>query len=564
MNLQEDAEFSDIAIHYTDVAEAIDKLSMWSGPGPDGVSGILLKKAKLPIARMLSNILQSSLDTCTIPDVLKLAFICPTLKPSGSRERAASWRPISLTSHVVKTWERVIRKALVNFLEVNDKMDPNQHGSRQNRSCLSQLLEHQDEILKMLEEGSNVDVIYSDFEKAYDKVDHNELVSKMEKQFNIKGKMLKWMKHFLHNRKQQVLIEGRLSKVSKVVSGSVQGSVLGPVMFLIYVKDLSKNMTANTKIFVDDAKLKNKINTEEDVEEMQENVNKLFDWENENKMKCNGAKFQVMRYGYNQEIKENTVYFTKEMKGVIEQFDNLRDLGVIMTDDAKFTSHVNKVVKQVRQKVGWMLRTFYSRKTDVLKQLWKSLAQCHVDYCSQLYMPEGESCDMTRIEKLFYDFTSKIPEVRNMNYWERIKHLKMFSQQRRMERYRVIYMWKCLEGKVPACGVAAAAANLRLGRRAAVPGLRPGGRRAVQTLREQSFQINGARLFNSLPKKLRDMTRDQDEFKAALDQHLAGIPDQPRMAGLVPGAVDQVSGKQSNSLLAWCGRTGGAAPITEC
>ena len=134
VNLQEDAEFSDIAIHYTDVAEAIDKLSMWSGPGPDGVSGILLKKAKLPIARMLSNILQSSLDTCTIPDVLKLAFICPTLKPSGSRERAASWRPISLTSHVVKTWERVIRKALVNFLEVNDKMDPNQHGSRQNRA----------------------------------------------------------------------------------------------------------------------------------------------------------------------------------------------------------------------------------------------------------------------------------------------------------------------------------------------------------------------------------------------------------------------------------------------
>ena len=271
-----------------------------------------------------------------------------------------------------------------------------------------------------------------------------------------------------------------------------------------------------------------------------------------------------MRYGYNQEIKDNTVYFTKEMEGVIEQFDNLRDLGVIMTDDAKFTSHINKVVKQVRQKVGWMLRTFYSRKTEILKQLWKSLAQCHVDYCSQLYMPEGESSDMTRIEKLFYDFSSKIPEIRNMNYWERIKHLKMFSQQRRMERYRIIYMWKCLEGKVPACGVTAAAANARLGRRAAVPGLRPGGRRAVQTMREQSFQINGARLFNCLPRKLRDMTRDQDQFKAALDQHLAGIPDQPRMAGLVPTAVDQISGKQSNSLLAWCGRTGGAVPITEC
>ena len=166
---------------------------------------------------------------------------------------------------------------------------------------------------------------------------------------------------------------------------------------------------------------------------------------------------------------------------------------------------------------------------------------------------------MTRIEKLFYDFSSKIPEIRNMNYWERIKHLKMFSQQRRMERYRIIYMWKCLEGKVPACGVTAAAANARLGRRAAVPGLRPGGRRAVQTLREQSFQTHGPRLFNSLPRKVRDITGDQDLFKWELDQYLAGIPDQPRMGGLVPWAVDQVTGKQSNSLLAWSRGTGGAA-----
>ena len=513
---------------------------------------------------MLTNILQSSLEAGTIPDGLKLAFICPIKKPSGSRERASSWRPISLTSHLVKTWERVIRKSLVNFLEVNNKMDPNQHGSRQNRSCLSQLLEHHDEILKMIEEGSNVDVIYSDFEKAYDKIDHKVLVFKMEKQFKIKGKMLKWLTTFLENRKQQVVIEGRKSKVSKVVSGSVQGSVMGPVLFLMYVKDLSKNITANTKIFVDDAKIKNKIETEDDVNEMQDNINKLFEWENTNKMKCNGAKFQVLRYGYNQEIKENTVYFTNEMEDVIEQFDNLRDLGVIMTDDAKFSKHIDKVVKQVRQKVGWILRTFESRKAYFLKQLWQSLAQCLVDYSSQLYMPEGNSCDMMRIEKLFYDFTAKIPEVREKNYWERLKHLKMYSQQRRMERYRCIYIWKCLEGKVPPCGVVAAPENLRLGRRVAVPGLRPGGRRAAQTLREQSFTINGARLFNCLPKHLRDLTKDQDQFKAALDQHLMGIPDQPRMAGLVPGAMDQVSGKQSNSLLAWSGRTGGAAPATGC
>ena len=99
-----------------------------------------------------------------------------------------------------------------------------------------------------MEEGSNVDVIYSDFEKAYDKIEHKQLISKMNKDVKIRGKALQWMKSFLENRKQQVLVEGKKSGVSKVVSGSVQGSVLGPVMFLIYVKDLTKNIKANKKI----------------------------------------------------------------------------------------------------------------------------------------------------------------------------------------------------------------------------------------------------------------------------------------------------------------------------
>ena len=373
----------------------------------------------------------------------------------------------------------------------------------------------------------------------------------MKKQFKIKGKMLMWIRNFLMKRKQQVLVEGRKSQVSKVVSGSVQGSVLGPVLFLMYIRDLSTNIEASTKIFVDDAKIKEKIQTENDVEHMQEEINKLFKWEEANKMKCNGAKFQLMRYGQDLELKQNTNYFTRDMEDVIEQFSNLRDLGIIMSDDGKFTHHVDKVVKQVRQKSGWILRTFYSRQTELLKQLWKSLAQCHIDYSSQLYMPAGHSDDMKRIEQLLYNFTRKIPELRSGNYWQNLKLLKLFSQERRMERYRMIYVWKVLEAKVPNCGVVEAPENERLGRRVTIPSLRPGGRRAAQTLREQSFQINGARLFNSLPKKIREIKKNQEDFKEALDQHLARIPDQPRMGGLVPAAIDQLTGRQSNSLLAW-------------
>ena len=233
---------------------------------------------------------------------------------------------------------------------------------------------------------------------------------------------------------------------------------------------MSKNITANMKFFVDDAKLKDSINTEEDVEKLQENLENLYLWEATNKMIFNGTKFQVVRYGQNEEIKNSTMYFTARMEDVIQQFDSIRDLGVIVSDDARFDKHLDKVISTVRQKIGWVCRTFYTRRTDVLKQLWKSVIQCHIDYCSQLYKP-GQTKGMLSIEKLFYDFTLKIPEVRQANYWKRLEILKMYSQERRMERYRVIYIWKILEGYAPNCGVEVDLGNARMGRTCKIPKL---------------------------------------------------------------------------------------------
>ena len=168
---------------------------------------------------------------------------------------------------------------------------------------------------------------------------------------------------------QKVLIHETLSEESQVVSGAVQGSVLGPVFFLMFIGDITDDKTANTKLFVDDAKVKSKIEKEEDVEALQVNLDTLYKWEETNKMKFNGSKFQLLRYGTNEEIKNNAVYFTGHMEDIIDQFSSIRDLEVIMADDGRFDCHIEKVVKKVRQKIGWILRTFYTRRTDMLKQL---------------------------------------------------------------------------------------------------------------------------------------------------------------------------------------------------
>ena len=322
----------------------------------------------------------------------------------------------------------------------------------------------------------------------------------------------------------------------------------------MFIGDITEDLEASTKLFVDDAKVKKQIETEEDVEHLQESMNKLYEWETKNKMKFNGSKFQVLRYGPNEELKNNTMYFTGQMEEVITQFSSLRDLGVIMSDDAKFDCHIEKVVRKVRQKVGWMFRSFYTRRLDILKQLWKTLVQCDIDYCSQLYMP-SQTKGMQAIEKLFADFTAKIPTLREMNYWERLVHMKMYSQERRMERYRIMYVWKILEGYAPNCGIEITNENLRLGRKCRIPKLVTNGRKYIQTLRESCFQTNGPRLFNCLPKRIREIRRDLEYFKIELDKFLSSVPDQPKLGRLIPTAVCRVTTHQSNSLITWIQET---------
>ena len=227
-------------------------------------------------------------------------------------------------------------------------------------------------------------------------------------------------------------------------------------------------------------------------------------------MKFNASKFEVLRYGKNNTLKESTLYLTPNSEDYIQEKECLRDLEILMT----FSSYVEQVCSKVKQKSGWILRTFQTRNTWFLKFMWKSLVQGHVDYCSQLYFPT-KSSDMEKIENLQKIYTSKIPEVKTLNYWDRLKYLKMYSQERRMERYRILYVWKIIEKISPNCGLEVKTSERR-GREVIIPPSKGSGK--FHTLREGSFQVHGPRLFNSLPKKIRNLTRiSLEEFKMKLN-----------------------------------------------
>ena len=266
-------------------------------------------------------------------------------------------------------------------------------------------------------------------------------------------------------------------------------------------------------------------------------------------MKFNGGKFLVMRYGKNSMLKENTLYFTAEMQDVITQVDHCRDLGIIMQDDATFLLQVDKVCKKVKQKCGWILRSFFNRSEKFMRHMYNTLAQPHADYCSQLWCP-GEGSQLEKLEGVLRTYTSKMPSIKHLNYWQRLKHVKMNSQQRRIEWYKIIYTWKVLENVVPNCGIESLSdESTRNGRSCQIRRLI--GSQKLRTMRESSFQVAGPRLFNSLPKSIRNLTKiSVDEFKGKLDQFLSEIPDQPKVSGLTPSCLTPEA-RPTNSLVHW-------------
>merc|ERR1711888_508941 len=252
---------------------------------------------------------RKSLSTGKIPSILKTANIVPIHK-GGSKGEAKNYRPVALTSHIVKIFEKVLRNHIVAHLEENGLLNPGQHGFRTGRSCLSQLLAHFETITQILEDGDNVDVIYLDFSKAFDKVDFLVTLRKI-KHLGISGNIGKWIYSFLTGRTQCVIVNGMRSDVSEVKSGVPQGSVLGPLLFLILLGDIDKSIaSAFVSSFADDTRVGRRIKTPADVQALQEDLNTIYRWSSKNNMKFNSDKFECIRYGKKKELHDNTHYLS--------------------------------------------------------------------------------------------------------------------------------------------------------------------------------------------------------------------------------------------------------------
>ena len=351
-------DMADISFKIENIKVKLKHLNVNKSPGPDNIHPRILSEASEILALPLQILFETSFKQQELPLDWKSANISTIFK-KGSKLDISNYRPISLTCICCKLMESIIRDEIFSFLMENNLLSETQFGFIKGRSTVLQLLKVLDEWTASLQSGGQIDVIYTDFEKAFDKVPHKRLLSKL-KSYKINGNIIKWIESFLLSRKQRVKINGVFSNWQNVLSGIPQGSVLGPLLFIIYINDLVEVCSQGSRLFLyaDDAKIFKHISNDFDKVDLQSDLDSVKQWSDTWLLKLNEKKCKVISYG--KEPLDKTEYFIDS--GIeqyqLEKLKFINDLGIIFDTDLKFNIHINEKVKKAYSILGVINRNF--------------------------------------------------------------------------------------------------------------------------------------------------------------------------------------------------------------
>ncbi|MDJ0596593.1 MAG: reverse transcriptase family protein [Pleurocapsa sp. MO_226.B13] len=434
----EQDKLQNINISRDDVIKEIDRLKAHKSPGPDEVFARVLKECKEEISDQLVNIFNMSVETGEVPEAWKLANVVPIFK-KGDKAATGNYRPISLTSTVGKILESIITKKIREHLDRHDLINDTQHGFMKGKSCLTNLLSFYSEVYEAVDNDKVYDAVYLDFSKAFDRVPHERLIKKT-RAHGIEGRVLNWIQAWLRGRKQRVSVNGKKSEWAEVTSGVPQGSVLGPLLFVIYINDLDTSIQSSLSKFADDTKIGSVIESEDDVNKLQRDLNKLCEWTEKWQMRFNTDKCKVLSMG---KVDQPRTY---NLRGeVIGNSTCERDLGVLVSQNLKNKEQCIKARNKANRALGFISRSVSNRSEKVILQLYLALVRPHLDYAAQFWSPLYRR-DVNLLESVQRRMTKMIHNTRNLTYVERLKKLKLHSLERRRVRGDLIEVFKWLRG----------------------------------------------------------------------------------------------------------------------
>lgn len=382
MNVNAVGDISSIEIDVERITKLLANLDPFKSAGPDNLSPKFIIRTAKSIALPISLLFKKSISTSTVPQIWKSAYITPVHK-KGSKNEIINYRPISKLCIVAKVFERVVYDQVYTALKCT--FSPSQHGFLKGRSTVSNLTLLNDYVTAGMDGGAQVDVVYTDYSKAFDRIDHSILKMKLCSN-GIRGDLLRWFSSYLENRSQSVVIANYTSSWILIPSGVPQGSLMAPLLFIIYVNDIDSCFRhSNLLCFADDMKIYSSISSIKDVEALQSDLSRLDVYCQTNKLDLNPSKCSIVTFSR----KRSPILANYELKGqILPRCDGVRDLGVYHDSKLLFDTHIEQVVAKASKALGFVMRISKCfKKGKTFKILYCAFVRSHLEYASQIWNP---------------------------------------------------------------------------------------------------------------------------------------------------------------------------------
>lgn len=440
---------STILCSQSEVHDLLLSLKENKASGPDGISATMLRNTATSIAPALTSLFNQSLSTGIFPKCWKVSNIVPVHK-KNSRSSVENYRPISLLSIVSKVLERIVYNRIMKHLVTNDILKNGQYGFRPRRSTQDALLSATGDWHSLLDGGNSISTIFFDLAKAFDTVPHEGLISALES-IGITGTLLHWIKSYLKDRSQQVVIRGHISDPIPVHSGVPQGSILGPLFFIIYMNSIFSvclSKSAKLILYADDIMLYKVTNTQLDISELQSDVNKIACWVQSVGLKISHEKTKFMLITRKQ---SPPVVRISLNNCPIDQVSAYKYLGVTISSTLQWKDHIHHVTSKARQRLGFMYRNLKSLSISAKIHLYKSCIIPLLDYCCcvwdpyhQKYIEELQSVQAFAFKIIANNWSYSTSDLASLPYLVSIPPLAS-----RRSYFKLLSVGKILSGQSP-------------------------------------------------------------------------------------------------------------------